>query len=146
MSYDQMELDCRLDAQKALDENIATVLAFAYRQLKDSDPKMVASRHEGYGLLAEYYCDVQRAVKMVGEGMKNYLKILPCENTNAIEAAASIRNAAAEAVAKIVTMQAQAERVMNDMYTLAGEYSTPLEDYMDSMEEIEDAIEEVEED
>lgn len=144
MSYEQMELDCRMDAERNLDENIATVLTFSYAQLKAGSPKPVASRHEGYGLLAEFYCEVQKAVKSIGEGMKNYLKILPCENTNAIEAASSIRNAAAEAVTQIVVMEAQAERVMNDMYKLAGSETTPLEDYADSIAE-DAAMEEVEE-
>lgn len=141
MSYSQMEFDCRLDSEKDLDANIATVLAFAYRQLRESDPKELASRHEGYGILAEYYCEVQKAVKEIGEGMKNYLKILPCENTNAIDTAASIQGASAKAVAKIVMMEAQARRVMNDMYAITQQETTPLEDYAEEMEE---SVEEVE--
>lgn len=144
MNYEQMEFDCRLDSERNLEDNIATVLAFAYNQLKDSNPKQVESRHEGYGLLVETYCDVQKALKAVGEGMKNYQKILPCANTNAIEAASSIRNSSAEAVTKIVMMEAQAERVMNDMYKIAGEEPTPLEDYAASLE-ADDPLEEVEE-
>lgn len=144
MSFEQMEMDCRLDSERNLENNIATVLTFAYNQLKDSNPKQVESRHEGYGLLVESYCEVQKALKAVGEGMKNYQKILPCANTNAIEAASSIRNATAEAATKIVAMNAQAERVMNDMYKIAGEETTPLEDYAASMG-VDDPMEEVEE-
>jgi len=88
---------------------------------------------------------VQKAVKEIGEGMKNYLKILPCEDKNAIDTAASIQGASAKAVAKIVMMEAQARRVMNDMYAIAESKTTPLEDYAASLEADEEPLEEVEE-
>lgn len=138
----QYQLDCRLDAERRLDENISVVIEFAHKQLEHKvGNNFVKNRHEGYGLLAEHFSVLNRLLKDVNNGMSMLLKTLSIDDFKAIDAIASIDNTLMSVVCGAVQMAAEARRINDDLYHNAPLESTPLEDYMaenDGFEEVGD--------
>ncbi len=136
----QYQLDCRLDAERRLDENISVVIEFAHKQLEHKvGNNFVKNRYEGYGLFSEHFGVLNKLIKDVNHGMSMFLTILPIDDIKAIDAIASIDNALAEVVSKAVQMAAEARRINDDLYHNAPLETTPLEDYMaenDGFEEV----------
>ena len=62
--------------------------------------------------------------------MKRFLRILPAGDSEAIDAASSLKNAAIETVYEAVLLAANADKVMNDLYEIAKDEISPLEDYL----------------
>jgi len=143
----QYQLDCRLDVERRLDENISVVIEFAHRQLEHKvGNNFVKNRYEGYGLLSEHFGVLNKLIKDVNHGMSMLLTMLPIDDIKAIDAIASIDNALAEVVSKAVQMAAEARRINDDLYHNAPLESTPLEDYMaenDGFEEVGDGAPDV---
>ena len=74
--------------------------------------------------------------------MKLFLRILPAGSGEAISAASSLKNSAIEVAFEAVKLAANADKVMNDLYTVAQNETTPIEDYLeDQDEEFEEAEE-----
>lgn len=139
----QMEFDTRLDSERDLEENVAAAEEFACRQLEAMHLPHVTSRHDGYGIASEYYQVMKNTTKGVDQSMKEFLTILPSDNSKGIEAAASLKNAASKLVLAAITLTAQADRIMNDLYRVVGEEKTPIEEYMEAnAEDFEEALEE----
>jgi hypothetical protein len=133
MSYEQMEMDLRLQPERDLDENIGVLMSFAHQQLMSEMPDgAVKNRHEGYGILAEKFVAVGAAMKAIQDGMKSYLRILPVDDYKAVDAVSSIDNSLTDLVTATVKMAAEAKRINDDLFRHASETKTPLEDYMDS--------------
>ena len=134
------QIDCRLDSERDLEENISLVIEFAHKQLEhEVGNNFVKNRYEGYGLLSEHFGVLNKLIKDVNHGMSMFLTILPIGDIKAIDAIASIDNALAEVVSKAVQMAAEARRINDDLYHNAPLESTPLEDYMaenDGFEEV----------
>ena len=143
----QYQLDCRLDAERRLDENISVVIEFAHKQLEHKvGNNFVKNRHEGYGLLAEHFSVLNRLLKDVNNGMSMLLKTLSIDDFKAIDAIASIDNTLMSVVCGAVQMAAEARRINDDLYHNAPLESTPLEDYMaenDGFEEVGDGAPDV---
>ena len=74
----QYQMDCRLDSERDLEENVSIMITFAHRQLEARvGDNFVKNRYEGYGLLSEQFSGLAKALKEVGNGMTTFLKIMP---------------------------------------------------------------------
>lgn len=117
MKYEQTELDLRLDWERDMDENIEVLVSFAYRVLMNAqEGNVVKNRHEGYGLLAEQYVNVNAALKGLKDDMAAYLKILPVDDFKAVDAVASIDGSLHKLIVAAVRMAAQAKRISDELY------------------------------
>lgn len=139
----QYQLDCRLDSERNLEENVSIMITFAHRQLEARvGDNFVKNRYEGYGLLSEQFSGLAKALKEVGNGMTTFLKIMPLGDSRAIDAVASIENSLADVAKQAVRMAAEAHRINDDLYHNAPE-TTPLEEYIaenDGFEEVEENL------
>ena len=66
--------------------------------------------------------------------MKLFLRILPAGSGEAISAASSLKNSAIEVAFEAVKLAANADKVMNDLYTVAQNETTPIEEYLDKQD------------
>lgn len=139
----QYQMDCRLDSERDLEENVSIMITFAHRQLEARvGDNFVKNRYEGYGLLSEQFSGLAKALKEVGNGMTTFLKIMPLGDSRAIDAVASIENSLADVAKQAVRMAAEARRINDDLYHNAPE-TTPLEEYIaenDGFEEVEENL------
>ena len=130
MNYTQMELDLRLDAERSLDDNIDTIVTFAYSVLMDSqEGNRVKNRHEGYGLLSEEYVNILDAMKSLKDVMAAYLKILPVDDVKAVDTVSSIELSLHKLCTAVVQMSAQAKRISGELYSMVSSQMSPLEEY-----------------
>lgn len=135
MKYEQTELDLRLDWERDMDENIEILVSFAHRVLMEEQAgNLVKNRHEGYGLLAEQYVNVNTALKSLKDDMAAYLKILPIDDFKAVDAVASIDGSLHKLIVAATNMAAQAKRISDELYTMTQSYKSPLEEYADGQE------------
>lgn len=135
MKYEQTELDLRLDWERDMDENIEILVSFAHRVLMEAQAgNLVKNRHEGYGLLAEQYVNVNTALKSLKDDMAAYLKILPIDDFKAVDAVASIDGSLHKLIVAATNMAAQAKRISDELYTMTQSYKSPLEEYADGQE------------
>lgn len=132
MTYEQQEMDLRLDWERDLDDNVETVITFVYKILMDKNgDNTVKNRREGYGLLAEQYVGVTTALKDLKDDMGDFLKVLGIDDFKAVDAVSSIDRSLHKLIVTTVRMAAQAKRISDELYQIASEYKTPLEEYMD---------------
>ena len=93
-------------------------------------PATVRNRHEAYGIAAEQYARIAKAVSAIKNDTATLLNALPDPNYNAVDATSSIVNSTAAAATVLLHAAAEMKRTLNDLYT--AEYSepasTPLED------------------
>ena len=139
--YEQMEFDVTLDSERELKENINVAVDFACRQLMATKPPTVGSRQEGYGIAAQYFGAVNRAMDGLKAGMKQYLAILGATDADAVNAASSLHNEAVDLVEQAIGMAVQMNRVMNDLYAIAASQKTPIEEMLEEDDGFEDAEE-----
>lgn len=134
----QMNMDCRLDSEKALDENISAILSFAHGQIRMSPEYSVTkNRYEGYGILADAAAGIQRTKKQLDEGMKSFLQVLSTDESRAVDEINSIENSAVELVSAAILMAAQTMRVTSDLYdNLANNEEEPFSEYESGFDEI----------
>lgn len=139
----QYQLDCRLDSERDLEENVNIMISFAHKQLEAKvGDNFVKNRYEGYGILSEQFSGLAKALKEVGNGMATFLKIMPLGDSRAIDSVASIENSLADVIKQAVQMAAEAHRINDDLYHNAPE-TTPLEEYIaenDGFEEVEENL------
>lgn len=142
MGYEQMEFDVTLSGDRELKDNVGITVEFACRQVAAENRKTVESNHEGYGIAAEGKVALDSAMKKVSDDMKLFLRILPAGSGEAISAASSLKNSAIEVAFEAVKLAANADKVMNDLYTVAQNETTPIEEYLDKQDgEFEEAAE-----
>lgn len=142
MEYEQMEFDVTLSGDRELKDNVGIAVGFACRQVAAENSKTVESNHEGYGIAAEGKVALDSAMKKVSDDMKLFLRILPAGSREAISAANSLKNSAIEVAFEAVKLAANANKVMNDLYTVAQSETTPIEDYLNEQDgEFEEAAE-----
>lgn len=132
--YTQMSFDVSLESERELKDNVMVAVEFACKQVDREACKQVESRHEGYGIAAERMNALSNSMKVVGDSMKTFLRILPAGDREAIDAASSLKNAAIEAVYEAVLLAANADKVMNDLYEIARDEVSPLEAYAQEQE------------
>ena len=138
--YEQMELDTRPKLVAALQELTEGAIKEAQDMIQESrrqvatengtTPATVRNRHEAYGIAAEQYARIAKAVSAIKNDTATLLNALPDPNYNAVDATSSIVNSTAEAAMVLTYAAAEMKRTLNDLYT--AEYSepasTPLED------------------
>lgn len=132
--YTQMSFDVSLESERELKDNVMVAVEFACKQVDREACKQVESRHEGYGIAAERMNALSNSMKVVGDSMKTFLRILPAGDSEAIDAASSLKNAAIEVVYEAVLLAANADKVMNDLYEIARDEVSPLEAYAQEQE------------
>ncbi len=139
----QMHFDVRLESDRELEENVATAVEFAHEQVKiQYEGQMVMNRHEGYGILSQNFAELTATQKAIKTGMADVLGSLKIDENAAINAISSLDNSLTAMILAAVKMSAQAKRINEDLYHLAGEFRTPLEELMDDEN---DGFEEAEE-
>lgn len=138
--YEQMELDTRPKLITSLQELTDGTIKEAQDMILESrrqiaaengtTPATVRNRHEAYGIAAEQYTRIAKAVSAIKNDTATLLNALPDPNYNAVDATSSIVNSTAEAAMVLTYAAAEMKRTLNDLYT--AEYSepasTPLED------------------
>ena len=118
--------------------NVNVALDFACKQVRANSRAKVQNRHDGYGIASEFYANMKTGTKKVDESMKDFLRILPTDDdAKAVEAASSLKNAAAQLMIDATKLAAQADRIMNDLYEEVSSYTTPVEDYLNGFEDAE---------
>lgn len=149
--YEQMELDTRPKLITALQELTDGTIREAQDMILESrrqiaaengtTPATVRNRHEAYGIAAEQYTRIAKAVSAIKNDTATLLNALPDPNYNAVDATSSIVNSTAEAAMVLTYAAAEMKRTLNDLYT--AEYSepanTPLEDLAAAGAEFQDA-------
>ena len=139
--YGQYQLDSRLSSERTMEENVAVMIGFAAGIAKDqAGEKKVKNRHEGYGILAEEHQKVIAAMKLLKDGMGDYLDALQATDSQAIDRVQSVANALALVVLTSTRMAAEATRVSNDLYQASWKDTEqlPLETYTEENDGFED--------
>lgn len=141
MEYEQMEIDVTLDGERDLKENVQKVIGFAHRQImQDGTLKAVSNKHEGYGIAAEYYVNLQKAAGSAAGDMKAMLNLLPAGESDILNTIGSLYNSAAEIATKAITLAAQAKRILDDLYYGIPQ-KTPIEEAIENAESEDDGFE-----
>ena len=144
----QGQIDLRLTSEKTFQENIADMVEFAAAVREDMTGKyrMIRSKQEGYGYLAQLYATAAAHMKSVKDGMTKLLTMLGGNEDECADQAASIFNSCQDVVENALLMAAEAKKVSQDLYALAvvaGEPMTPIDEaiakqeYLDSQKEAE---------
>ena len=129
--YEQMELDTRKDLDIAIDTAARDAIAEAQEmtfRCKDS-PTPVRNRHEAYGIAAEHFSRINKAVHSIKGDMAALLGTLSDVNLPAIEAVSDICNSTEYAVFVSVKAAAEMKRTLANLYAAETqtEEPTPME-------------------
>lgn len=118
MDYEQMEIDITLESDRDLKENMQATAKFALGQIMEyQHPTKVKNRHEGYGIAAEGYASLQGKMKSTKTDMDDLLKLLPNGDGDVLNVIGSLYNSAVEVAVESIKLAAQAQRIMDDLYT-----------------------------
>ena len=110
--YEQMELDTRKALDIAIYKVAEDAVATAREMVEASQvaPSMVRNRLEAYGIAAEQYSRIAKAVSAIKADTATLLGTLADPNFPAIEATSSIANSTMEAAATIIKAAAEMKR------------------------------------
>lgn len=134
--YEQMKMDFTLESERSLKDNIQKIVQFAYQQIMNEElPDPVRNKHEGYGIAAENFTKLQGAMKQANTDMGTFLKLLQSDGADVVSNVGSLYNSACEITMAAITLAAQANRIMKDLYY---DRKTPIEEYLEDSEEQED--------
>ena len=145
MNYEQMELDLRLDYEKDLKTNIATVTKFTGQKMAEDlegagrPLTTIRTKQEAYGVAAQQFVKVGQKQKALKGEMDDFLKSLESDG-EATQIAGALYNSGIELAQEAVIMAAHAKRILEDLYYGT---TTPMEDYMASLEEGDEDYDEV---
>ena len=139
--FEQMELDTRpqlvaaiedltsssiRDAQGMIEENRRRIAA-----MMQTTPATVRNRHEAYGIAAEQYARIAKAVSSIKGDTATLLGTLADPNFPAVEATSSIVNSTTAAATVLIWAAAEMRRPLDNLYMAEMEGSdqpTPLEE------------------
>lgn len=145
--YEQLEIDVRLDSERNLSENISQVIKFTYdaenleAKKNDREIQPVRNKHEGYGIAAEAFSCVQRAVKELKSGMDTYLAALQITGDDGIQPVSTLYAKSSVLAGEAIKMAASMHRILNDLY-YGVDRRTPIEQAIDEAESEADGFEE----
>ena len=145
MKYEQMEIDLRLDYEKDLKTNIATVTKFTGQKMAEDLENVgrpltqIRTKQEAYGVAAQQFVKVGQKQKALKGEMDDFLKSLESDG-EATQIAGALYNSGIELAQEAVIMAAHAKRILEDLYYGT---TTPMEDYMASLEEGDEDYDEV---
>lgn len=138
--YEQMELDTRPKLIAALQDLTAESIGKALGMIRESrrqvaeesgtTPATVRNRHEAYGIAAEQYTKISKAVNAIKGDVAALLATLPDPNHRAVEATSDIVNSTTEAATVLLHAAAEMRRTLDDLYTAetAEPGPTPMEE------------------
>jgi len=138
--YTQLELDTRPDLERAIikvtDDAIQTAreMIAEYQQNKArqamTEPPFVRNRHEAYGIAAEQYSKIGKAVNSIKGDTSALLATLSDPNLPALEATSSICNSTSQAAYTLIMAAAEMKRTLDNLYTaeLDAPEHTPIDD------------------
>ena len=132
MNYEQMELDLRLDYERDLKTNIATVAKFTGQKMAEDLEAAgrplteIRTKQEAYGVAAQQFVKVAQKQKALKGGMDDFLKSLESDG-EATQIAGGLYNSGIELAQEAVIMAAHAKRILEDLYY--GR-QTPVEEYL----------------
>ncbi len=138
--YEQMELDTRPKLVAALQDLTAESIGKALEMIRESrrqvaeesgtTPATVRNRHEAYGIAAEQYTKISKAVNTIKGDVAALLTTLPDPNHRAVEATSDIVNSTTEAATVLLHAAAEMRRTLDDLYTAetAEPGPTPMEE------------------
>ncbi len=132
--YEQMELDLRTEHQAEYDARIMDVIDFRKQQL-DNEMASVTNRHQGYGIAAQNWAAYSAVEKLVGNDMKDFLKILPSDEGKAVDVAAALAGDLAKLAGAVVSAAASASRISAELYSnyaATMPERSPIEEYIDA--------------
>ena len=120
--YEQMELDTRKALDIAIYKVAEDAVATAREMVEASQvaPSMVRNRHEAYGIAAEQYSRIAKAVSAIKADTATLLGTLADPNFPAIEATSSIANSTMEAAATIIKAAAEMKRTLANLAEEGG--------------------------
>lgn len=139
--FEQMELDTRpqlvaaiedltsssiRDAQGMIEENRRRIAA-----MMQTTPATVRNRHEAYGIAAEQYARIAKAVSSIKGDTATLLGTLADPSFPAVEATSSIVNSTTAAATVLIWAAAEMRRTLDNLYMAEMEGSdqpTPLEE------------------
>ena len=139
--YEQMELDTRpqlvaaiedltsssiRDAQGMIEENRRRIAA-----MMQTTPATVRNRHEAYGIAAEQYARIAKAVSSIKGDTATLLGTLADPNFPAVEATSSIVNSTTAAATVLIWAAAEMRRTLDNLYMAemeGNDQPTPLEE------------------
>ncbi len=140
-NYEQMELDTRPRLTAAIQALTGDSINEAQVIIKESrrqtaaeygvTPAPVRNRHEAYGIAAEQYARIAKAVGSIKGDLSTLLGTLADPNYPAIEATSSIVNSTSEAAAVLIQAAAEMSRTLQDLYTAetaGSDQPTPMEE------------------
>ena len=136
MNYEQMELDLRLDYERDLKTNIATVAKFTGQKMAEDLESAgrplttIRTKQEAYGVAAQQFVKVGQKQKALKGEMDDFLKSLEGDG-EATQIAGALYNSGIELAQEAVIMAAHAKRILEGLYYGV---TTPLEDYAASLE------------
>lgn len=140
-----MEMDLRLDYERDLKTNIATVAKFTGQKMKEDledagrPLTTIRTQQEAYGVAAQQFVKVGQKSKALKGGMDDFLKSLEGDG-EATQIAGGLYNSAIELAQEAVIMAAHAKRILEDLYYGS---TTPMEEYAASLENEGDGFNEV---
>lgn len=137
MSYEQMELDLRLDYERDLKANIMTVARFTGQKMAEDLESAgrplttIRTKQEAYGVAAQQFVKLGQKYKALKNEMDDFLKSLEGDG-EAAQIAGTLYNSGIELAQEAVIMAAHAKRILEDLYYGAA---TPIENYAAGLEE-----------
>lgn len=134
MSFEQIELDLRLEYEKTLKENIQKTAEFAQIQIMDEEqPKPIESQHEAFGVLASKHAQLGIPVKASNRNIADMLSVL--EEGDIRDIAGSLYNSCVDIAVRAVVVAAHCRRALDDLYYSADTPKTPIEEMIDEAED-----------
>ena len=112
----QLNLDCRLESEKSLEDNILTVMEFASDIQRRERKSATKDRFDGYGHLADDYQHVLKAAKSVKEGMNDLLEALQLDDNAATDRTEGLILALTSLISTAVRMAADGKLVSRDLF------------------------------
>lgn len=134
-----------LEWKEDIKENMQEASRITLEQLKEqAELSEVKNRYEGYGISAEGYVSIQKAMKSVKTDMDDFLKLLPVAEQNALNCISSLYNSALDVGVEALKLAAQCQRILADLYD-KERVKSPMEEYIESLDEDDENFEEVSE-
>ena len=112
----QFNLDCRLESEKSLEDNILTVVEFASDIQRRERKSATKDRFDGYGHLADDYQHVLKAAKSVKEGMNDLLEALQFDDSAATDRTEGLILALMSLITTAVRMAGDGKLVSLDLF------------------------------
>lgn len=136
-NYEQMELDTRRNLDIALENLTSDTVHTAEQMIMrcGEAPTPVRNRHEAYGIAAERFAKIRKAVKSIDTDTASLLGTLPDPNFSAVEAVSSICNSTLAATAVLIEATAEMRRTLRDLYSAessAQDETAPMDEWMES--------------